>query len=92
MTRKTRKATPKKKATPKRTRRNLASVGITDAVRNWDLLPSSALVGYDTLMGLFQMSESSIRRRIAAGKLPGPEELDGSMVRFMVGKVRKSVP
>lgn len=67
---------------------NPQTAGIDAAVLNFDLLPDSAYVSVGTLAALLDVSDVTIRRRIADGFLPAPVGILG-LQRYQVSMVRE---
>src|ERR1700756_2117265 len=67
---------------------NQQTAGIDAAVLNFDLLPDSAYVSVGTLASLLDVSDVTIRRRIADGVLPAPVGILG-LHRYQVSMVRE---
>ncbi|MBW0449024.1 helix-turn-helix transcriptional regulator [Paraburkholderia phenoliruptrix] len=64
------------------------SAGIDAAVLNFDSLPDSAYVSIGTVAALLGVSDVTIRRRIADGKIPAPKGVLG-LQRYQVSTVRE---
>jgi excisionase family DNA binding protein len=64
--------------------------GVDSTLLNFDLLPDSAYVTIGTIAALLSVSDATIRRRIAEGSLPAPQDVLG-MQRYQVGVVRNTI-
>ncbi|MEC5405132.1 DeoR family transcriptional regulator [Paraburkholderia sp. MPAMCS5] len=67
---------------------NPQAAGIDAAVLNFDLMPDSAYVSVGTLAALLDVSDVTIRRRIADGAIPAPVGILG-LQRYQVSMVRE---
>jgi hypothetical protein len=60
------------------------------ALRNFEDLPDTARVSAAVPRGLWDISETTLRRRVAAGIIPAPVK-DGRDRRWIVGELRAAL-
>jgi hypothetical protein len=68
----------------------ISDAGIDPALKHFDEMPDSARVDLNVVAGLLGVSVATIRRRIAEGSLPAPQDVLG-MQRYQVGVVRNTI-
>jgi hypothetical protein len=68
----------------------ISETGVEPTLKHFDELPDSAHVDIGVVAALLGVSPSTIRRRIAEGELPTPQEVLG-MQRYQVGIVRNVI-
>ena len=69
---------------------NTAYGAIPAALRNFHELPDSARVSAAVPRGLWDISDATLRRRVAAGVIPKPV-YDGRDRRWIVGELRAAL-
>jgi hypothetical protein len=68
----------------------ITNAGVDPTLKHFDDLPDSAHVDIGLVAGLLGISPSTIRRRIAEGSLPAPQDILG-LQRYQVGVVRNVI-
>lgn len=68
----------------------ISDAGVEPTLKHFDELPDSAHVDIGVVAGLLGVHPSTIRRRIAEGSLPAPQDVLG-MQRYQVGVVRNVI-
>lgn len=68
----------------------ISDAGVEPTLKHFDELPDSAHVDIGVVAGLLGVHASTIRRRIAEGSLPAPQDVLG-MQRYQVGVVRNVI-
>lgn len=68
---------------------NKTSKTFPDALRNFDELPTAALVAQPTVEALFGISAATVWRRVHSGDLPQPRRYGARSTRWKVGELRE---
>jgi prophage regulatory protein len=63
-------------------------IGIPDAFASFDQLPDSAYVRAPTVCALFNISNATVWRWVAAKRLPTPKKLGPQTTAWQVGDLR----
>ena len=64
---------------------------ISDALRDFDLLPDSANVRQPVVEALFACSSATVWRRVKDGRLPAPRKLSDRVTAWNVGQLRRAL-
>lgn len=64
---------------------------INPALRDFDLLPSSAYIDIKVLKALRSCSAATIWRGVNTGRIPKPYKLSSRCTRWSVGELRQSL-
>jgi predicted DNA-binding transcriptional regulator AlpA len=67
----------------------LKDVSLQDSLQHFDLLPEAAHVRQPVVQALFGFSGSTLRRRMADGKIPKPRRYSCRVVAWNVGELRR---
>lgn len=73
---------------PKESFKNLP---FPDALKNFDLLPSAALVRQPIVEALYGCSSATVRRRVADGRIPKPIRYSDRVAAWNVGELRAAL-